>query len=384
MGPPDRPRKRKAPTLRADDWEPYKKRILDLHITQNLPLPKVRQIIEEEYGFKAELRQYRSRISQWRKDKNVKPQEMEAIVRKRQKRKLVETNKGPLVFEVRGSQVEPQKIERWMKRHDIADSFLYAPSPVAHLQFDFIAVSSTFENEIGVDVQPRYREEEEKLLLDQIIEAEMSLESSTLDISGMLYRLGSVLIGQGRYRAAEVVARKLVESHESQSGSGDDDAETLKSWEFLGRVLYCQGLYVKAERLLRRALKGEKKVLGPEHPDTLVSMGSLALMLGRQGRYKEAEEMHRETLALRKKVLGPEHPDTLRSMGSLALVLDRQGRYKEAEEMHRETLALRKKVLGPEHPDTLRSMGNLALVLDRQGRYEEAEEMHRRALKSRK
>lgn len=54
MGPPDRPRKRKAPTLRADNWEPYKKRILDLHITQNLPLPKVRQMIEEEYGFKAE------------------------------------------------------------------------------------------------------------------------------------------------------------------------------------------------------------------------------------------------------------------------------------------------------------------------------------------
>jgi hypothetical protein len=54
MGPPNRPRKRKAATLRADDWEPYKKRILDLHIVQKNPLPKVRQIIEEEYGFKAE------------------------------------------------------------------------------------------------------------------------------------------------------------------------------------------------------------------------------------------------------------------------------------------------------------------------------------------
>lgn len=56
---------------------------------------------------------------------------MEAIVRKRQKRKLVETDKGELVFEVRGSQVESQKIERWMKRHKVADSFLYAPSPAA-------------------------------------------------------------------------------------------------------------------------------------------------------------------------------------------------------------------------------------------------------------
>jgi hypothetical protein len=52
-------------------------------------------------------------------------------VRKRQKRRLVETCKGQLVFKVRGSQVEPPKIERWMKRHNVADSFLYAPSPAA-------------------------------------------------------------------------------------------------------------------------------------------------------------------------------------------------------------------------------------------------------------
>jgi hypothetical protein len=54
MGLPTQPRKRKARTLRADDWEPYKKRILDLHIAQRLPLSKVRQMIEEEYGFKAQ------------------------------------------------------------------------------------------------------------------------------------------------------------------------------------------------------------------------------------------------------------------------------------------------------------------------------------------
>ncbi|KAH8690356.1 Clr5 domain-containing protein [Phaeosphaeriaceae sp. PMI808] len=131
MGPPARPRKRKAPTLRANVWEPYKDRILDLHITQGLVLPKVRQMMEEEYGFKAELRQYRTRISQWGKDKNFKLQEMEAIVRKRQKRKLIETDKGQLIFEVRGRQVKLQNIERWMKRHEVAESFLYAPSPAA-------------------------------------------------------------------------------------------------------------------------------------------------------------------------------------------------------------------------------------------------------------
>ena len=48
-----RPRKPKAVAIRSADWEPYKKRILDLHIAQKTPLPKVKQMIEEEYGFKA-------------------------------------------------------------------------------------------------------------------------------------------------------------------------------------------------------------------------------------------------------------------------------------------------------------------------------------------
>ena len=54
MGPQERTRKRKAPTLRAADWEPYKKRILELHIDQDIPLPKVKEMIQDECGFEAE------------------------------------------------------------------------------------------------------------------------------------------------------------------------------------------------------------------------------------------------------------------------------------------------------------------------------------------
>lgn len=56
MGPPTNPRKRKAPTLRAEDWEPYKARIIELHIDDGLPLREVKDIIdrESESKFKAE------------------------------------------------------------------------------------------------------------------------------------------------------------------------------------------------------------------------------------------------------------------------------------------------------------------------------------------
>jgi hypothetical protein len=56
MGPPTKTRKRKAPTLHADDWEPYKARIIELHVERDPPFPlrKVKDIIEAEFGFVAE------------------------------------------------------------------------------------------------------------------------------------------------------------------------------------------------------------------------------------------------------------------------------------------------------------------------------------------
>lgn len=54
MGPPTKTRKRKAPTLRAEAWEPYKSRILDLHVTQKLPLPEVKKRMESSFQFTAE------------------------------------------------------------------------------------------------------------------------------------------------------------------------------------------------------------------------------------------------------------------------------------------------------------------------------------------
>ena len=49
MAPPLNPRKRKAPTLRDEDWNPVKARVIELHITQNVPLAEAKRIVEEEF-----------------------------------------------------------------------------------------------------------------------------------------------------------------------------------------------------------------------------------------------------------------------------------------------------------------------------------------------
>lgn len=56
---------------------------------------------------------------------------MKAIVRKRQRRNIVENGRGELAFWVRDNEVEPQKIDRWMKRNNIPADILYGASPAA-------------------------------------------------------------------------------------------------------------------------------------------------------------------------------------------------------------------------------------------------------------
>lgn len=51
--PSKKARKAKATTLRPSDWEPYKDLVIDLHTRQNLPLDKLKAVMEKEYGFVA-------------------------------------------------------------------------------------------------------------------------------------------------------------------------------------------------------------------------------------------------------------------------------------------------------------------------------------------
>jgi hypothetical protein len=76
------------------------------------------------------LRQYKSRTTAWRLDKNIKPAEMKSIVKKMQKRKLVEVNKPELIFRMRGKGVVMTKVACWMKNHGLSDSMPYSPESV--------------------------------------------------------------------------------------------------------------------------------------------------------------------------------------------------------------------------------------------------------------
>jgi len=78
-----------------------------------------------------------------------------------------------------------------------------------------------------------------------------------------------------------------------------------------------QQRHKEAESLLRRALDGRKRKLGPDHPACFESMHELGVLYIRQARYEDAEPLLLETYNGREAKLGPDHPHTLDSLREL-------------------------------------------------------------------
>jgi len=97
----------------------------------------------------------------------------------------------------------------------------------------------------------------------------------------------------------------------------------------LADVYRSQGRYDEAESLCSRALTGDEKALGSEHPDTLKAVHNLAIIYQLQGRYSEAEGLHKRTLSGREKVLGLGHPVTLDTMEKLTDFFNKQGQQED-------------------------------------------------------
>lgn len=125
----------------SQEWEDQRSEITRLYLTENRPLKDIVEIMEREFSFCATCvaaqlkgyaaqclsnngcseRQYKTRISQWALEKNVKFDEMKAIVRKYQERKVQEGK--DTLFRVRKRPVDPKKISRFIKKHKFPDEW---------------------------------------------------------------------------------------------------------------------------------------------------------------------------------------------------------------------------------------------------------------------
>ncbi|KAK2934841.1 hypothetical protein FoTM2_006088 [Fusarium oxysporum f. sp. vasinfectum] len=419
MDPPRKSRKKKAPTLRDEDWEPFKDRILELYETQKLPLEKVKTMIEEEFGFTAQPRQYQSRITKWGKDKNIKKVEMTAIVRKHQQREILETGKRKLCFTVRGREVEADKIDRWMDRNNVPRNDLYAPSPAAYTKATPSAVNCRTISERGsIAHSPALSEMSLAFSSGGITPVAQSpmASSPALSVRGIIQGRGSSFTGQSPapfYQAlpAQVPASYLsaaspVHPHSSSTLApqqyryrqddedrlrselsvaemlfGSEDAQTLHILTMLSQVLSQQGRYKSAEEMIRRAVTSYQKTVGGDDVRTIDALELLGQVLRLQGFSRQASKLLEGLLETKRVALGDEHLSTLSCMTGLSRAYLSQGWWGDSALLSERVLEIKKRAGGEADYDTLTSMSDLGTAYMWLGRSEESEQLIGQALK---
>jgi hypothetical protein len=130
----------------------------------------------------------------------------------------------------------------------------------------------------------------------------------------------------------------------------------------------------EAEPLFRQALKGYRKLQGPDGPLTLELTPDLANLLNQSGRDADADPLLRDSLEQFRK---QSEPDDFRMAGILAplgLSLIQQGKWTEAELVLRECLVVREN-LQPDEWTTFTTRSLLGVALLGQKKYAESEPM---------
>ncbi len=98
---------------RSDVWETHRSTIKRLYLDEDKTLKEVMGIMERDFGHKATIKMYKTRINKWGLDKNCKAKEMKVIARKKVERDAIAKASS---FRIRGRQVEIGEALRHFKR----------------------------------------------------------------------------------------------------------------------------------------------------------------------------------------------------------------------------------------------------------------------------
>jgi non-specific serine/threonine protein kinase/serine/threonine-protein kinase len=174
---------------------------------------------------------------------------------------------------------------------------------------------------------------------------------------------------EGRYRAAEAIARRV--------GTEGDVASFQVS---IGAALINQGRLPEAIETLRQAVPGLTRAYGARHSRTQLAMSNLAGALNRTGQYEESERINRELVGIRREIYGPAHIQVAPSLYNLGNALDGLGRFAEAERAYENALVIHRS--GNRGPDIQHgwTLTDLASAQRHLGKSREAERNFRAAI----
>jgi len=176
-------------------------------------------------------------------------------------------------------------------------------------------------------------------------------------------------------RETEQIYSTILKNARPQEKAAIQNLMTL-SLSNLGTALRLQGKLAEAERIYRRTLETNRRLLGDVHPRIVDNLLGLAAVLGDRGEdFDEALRLTREAVELQRQVQGDNSAEYAGDLQYLATVLNQKGDYDEALVVNREAVEIYRQLdaEGNGLPDWYASvLNNTGLTLMNKAEYEEA------------
>ncbi len=152
-------------------------------------------------------------------------------------------------------------------------------------------------------------------------------------------------------------------------------------WNSLGYHLHDVADYTGARDAYERALRIDKAVFGPDHPNVARDVNNLGGVLQALGDLEGARAAFERALRIDKAVFGPDHPNVATDVNNLGSVLQDLGDLEGARAAFERALRIDEAVFGPDHPNVARDVNNLGSVLQDLGDLQGARAAFERALR---
>ena len=186
------------------------------------------------------------------------------------------------------------------------------------------------------------------------------------EVAASLQQVSGIAVYRGDFAGAEAYQREAL-AVTRQTG---DDSTIVSALERLSAILWRRGDDAGAERALREALAVARQAFPDRHPIRTGVMFRLADILDeRPAGYAEAESLAEAALRDTRAEFGDSHPQTAGAMKQLGGLLGEHGRTADGARLLRQALAIEYRVWGPSHNVAATTMDELAQVLMRDGYY---------------
>ena len=157
--------------------------------------------------------------------------------------------------------------------------------------------------------------------------------------------------------------------------------QTGALWSNLGNHLMDLSEYEGARSATEKALKIDKEVFGPDHPNVAIRVNNLGIVLRDLGDFQEAKNCFERAIRIEEKVHGQDHPQVAIFVNNLGLVLRDLDDFQEAKNCFEKAIRIDERVYGQEHPNVATDISNLGVVLQELGDFQEAKNCFERAVR---